>query len=80
MIWAEEYARAQAPARVSHIGENLLAPTLIAFGTPEQQERFLPRHPRAATSGGARATASPNAGSDLANVADQGACSTATSG
>ena len=42
VIWAEEYTRAQAPARVNHMGENLLAPTLIEFGTPEQQERFLP--------------------------------------
>jgi alkylation response protein AidB-like acyl-CoA dehydrogenase len=24
------------------MGENLLAPTLIAYGTPEQQERYLP--------------------------------------
>src|SRR6478752_2818882 len=42
IIWAEEYARAEAPARVNHMGENLLAPTLIEFGTPEQQARFLP--------------------------------------
>ena len=34
VVWAEEYARAAAPARVGHIGENLLAPTLIAFGDP----------------------------------------------
>src|SRR4029450_9272779 len=26
IIWAEEYARAEAPARVNHMGENLLAP------------------------------------------------------
>ncbi|HEY7073069.1 MAG TPA: acyl-CoA dehydrogenase family protein, partial [Acidimicrobiales bacterium] len=33
----EEYARAHAPGRVGHIGETLLGPTVIAFGTPEQQ-------------------------------------------
>jgi alkylation response protein AidB-like acyl-CoA dehydrogenase len=39
----EEYAIANAPAKVNHFGEELLGPTLIAFGTPEQQQRFLPR-------------------------------------
>ena len=34
VIFAEEYARADAPARVDHLGEQLLGPTLIAFGTP----------------------------------------------
>src|SRR5207248_6050737 len=36
----EEYAASGAPARVNHIGEQLLGPTLIAFGTPEQRKRF----------------------------------------
>lgn len=38
----EEYARAGGPGRMGHIGETLMAPTLIDFGTPEQQQRFLP--------------------------------------
>ena len=42
VIFYEEYARADAPARVSIVGEELLGPTLIAFGTPDQQQRFLP--------------------------------------
>ena len=33
VIFHEEYARARAPGRIGHIGENLLGPTLIAFGT-----------------------------------------------
>ena len=38
----EEYARADAPHKVNHFGEELLGPTLIAFGTEEQKKRFLP--------------------------------------
>ena len=33
VVFHEEYARAEAPARVSHVGEELLGPTLIALGT-----------------------------------------------
>ena len=42
VIFHEEYARSGAPTRVSIVGEELLGPTLIRFGTPEQQARFLP--------------------------------------
>ena len=67
IIWAEEYTRAQAPARVNHMGENLLAPTLIEYGTPEQCARFLP--PIAAgAERWCQGYSEPNAGSDLANV------------
>src|SRR2546430_6725597 len=34
---SEEYVRAGAPARVGVVGETLLGPTLLAFGTPDQQ-------------------------------------------
>jgi alkylation response protein AidB-like acyl-CoA dehydrogenase len=67
VIFHEEYAAAQAPARVSHIGEELLAPTLIAFGTREQQVRFLPRI-AAVEELWCQGYSEPGAGSDLAAV------------
>lgn len=67
VIWHEEYARAEAPARVNHLGEELLGPTLIAFGTPAQQQRFLPRI-RAVDELWCQGYSEPGAGSDLAAV------------
>jgi len=67
VIWFEEYARASGPGRLGHIGETLAGPTIIAFGSPEQQERFLPGI-LAGTELWAQGYSEPNAGSDLANV------------
>ena len=63
----EEYARHGAPGRPGHIGEMLLAPTLIAFGTEEQKERFLPMI-KNGTEFWCQGYSEPNAGSDLSNI------------
>lgn len=57
-----------APDKVNHFGEELLGPTLIAFGTPQQQRRFLPRI-RDVTELWCQGYSEPGAGSDLASVA-----------
>ncbi|WP_245757525.1 acyl-CoA dehydrogenase family protein [Amycolatopsis xylanica] len=67
VIFHEEYARADAPATVGHIGQNLLGPTLIAFGTPAQQRRFLPKI-RSVEELWCQGYSEPGAGSDLAAV------------
>ncbi|MFM8769919.1 MAG: acyl-CoA dehydrogenase, partial [Rubrivivax sp.] len=63
----EEYARAGGPGRLGHIGETLLAPTVLMHGTPEQQARFLPPI-RQGLEFWAQGYSEPGAGSDLAAV------------
>ncbi|TDJ07735.1 MAG: acyl-CoA dehydrogenase [Deltaproteobacteria bacterium] len=67
VIFYEEYARAAAPGRLGHIGEGLIGPTLIAFGSSAQKQRFLPAIRRGEELW-CQGYSEPNAGSDLANV------------
>ncbi|WAL96155.1 acyl-CoA dehydrogenase family protein [Streptomyces sp. Je 1-369] len=67
VVWAEEYARVRAPGRYGHIGENLLAPTLLAYGSQEQRDEFLPPIARGEALW-CQGYSEPGAGSDLAGV------------
>ena len=67
VIFAEEYARSGAPGRIGHLGIELLGPTLIAFGTEKQKQRFLPDI-AAGKVYWCQGYSEPGAGSDLANV------------
>jgi alkylation response protein AidB-like acyl-CoA dehydrogenase len=67
VIFYGEYARSRAPARVGYLGEELLGPTLIAFGTPAQQRRFL-EPIRTVRELWCQGYSEPGAGSDLAAV------------
>jgi alkylation response protein AidB-like acyl-CoA dehydrogenase len=67
VIFFEEYARAGAPGRMGHIGEGLTGPTLIAFGSDEQKQKYLPGIVNG-TEFWCQGYSEPSAGSDLANV------------
>ncbi len=72
VIFYEEYARAGGPGLAGHIGAGLTGPTLIAFGTEEQKQRFLPGIING-TEYWCQGYSEPSAGSDLANVSTKAA-------
>ena len=67
VAYNEEYARHGGPGRAGHIGETLVAPTIIAFGTEEQKQRFLPGI-KEGREFWCQGYSEPNAGSDLSNL------------
>jgi alkylation response protein AidB-like acyl-CoA dehydrogenase len=68
VIFHQTYVEARAPGRFPNIGLNLLGPTVVAYGTEAQQERFVGPI-LAGTEHWCQGYSEPNAGSDLANVA-----------
>ena len=67
-IYAEEMARVKAPGIYNANGIWQIGPMILRWGTPEQQDALAARASSRPRSTGARASASPRPGSDLANM------------
>ncbi|MET0821323.1 MAG: acyl-CoA dehydrogenase family protein [Aeromicrobium sp.] len=67
LIFQLEYARSNAPYRGSVQGQDLLGPTLLAYGSDEIKQRFLPRIIAVDEFWG-QGFSEPGAGSDLAGL------------
>jgi alkylation response protein AidB-like acyl-CoA dehydrogenase len=67
VILYQEMARAESPQILNRGGVSMLGPTLMKYGTPAQQQRFL-RRILTAEDLWCQGFSEPNAGSDLANL------------
>jgi len=67
LIIGEELIAAGAPLAASWFGDRQMGPALIQYGTPEQQEKFLPGILAGETSW-CIGMSEPNSGSDLASL------------
>ena len=67
LVYNEEMARAGAPGPVNAIGVANIAPAIMTFGTPEQQQRFLAPMLRGDEIW-SQGMSEPEAGSDLASL------------
>jgi alkylation response protein AidB-like acyl-CoA dehydrogenase len=66
-LYQSEYARSQAPQPVNRVGINLVGPTLLAHGTEDQRQRWMPKI-LSAEEIWCQLFSEPDAGSDLASL------------
>ena len=71
VVFHKTYIESRAPGRLPNVGVTLLGPTLMAFGSEEQQQRFVPSI-LSADEYWCQGYSEPDAGSDLANVKTRG--------
>ncbi len=66
-IYAQEIARAEAPAPANGLGISIVGPTLMEHGTEEQKKRYIPKILNADEIW-CQGFSEPNSGSDLASL------------
>ena len=67
VIYQEELARVKAPPVLNFMGINMVGPTLIQMGTPDQKERYIDKI-LTGEEIWCQGFSEPNAGSDLAGI------------
>jgi len=67
VIWNQEDAKFATPTNIYTIGHGMLGPTIMAHGTPEQQQRYIPNMARGQEVW-CQLFSEPAAGSDLAGL------------